>query len=494
MEKIVDVNNYKKIHTINRCLVKLMAIAETSVKRKNYNNALSALSSYCQIQYSINQIYSDSKAEELILQISGKLVDVPEDYCGLNNTVLFYDGFGLDLRGWAASYAKALSSLDVNIIYVAPLKSKNEIPHIECEIEKGKGRVEFVDTCTSYTRWVTELNSIFCRYKPQIAFFYTTPNDVSGATVFNSYKGKVKRIQIDLTDHAFWIGCNAFDYAIESRLLGASNLVFHRGFSIAKVLKTDCCPYINRDINEEPLPFDIEKEPYIFSGGSLYKTFGDSELLYYKILESILYKHQSIKFLYAGSGDESELMKLKAKYPQRVFFIAERPDYFRLFEKCIFFLNTYPMFGGLMMRYAALAGKIPLTLKHKSDSDGILYDQNKLGIEFESYKEVIEEANKLIIDEDYRYHKEQLLSNSVMTEKRFADNVNRIIKSSKTDCVFEDIKEIDTTEFRQEYIERIDPNKLIMDNISFRQNHSYIWRFPHIFMRKIIGRLKHDRL
>ena len=54
-------------------------------------------------------------------------------------------------------------------------------------------------------------------------------------------------------------------------------------------------------------------------------------------------------------------------------------------EKCTLYLNTYPMFGGLMMRYAAMAGKIPITLKHGKDADGILIDQSKRKIEYASY-------------------------------------------------------------------------------------------------------------
>lgn len=42
--------------------------------------------------------------------------------------------------------------------------------------------------------------------------FYTTPNDVAGALVFNRFKDLVTRIQIDLTDHAFWLGINSVDY------------------------------------------------------------------------------------------------------------------------------------------------------------------------------------------------------------------------------------------------------------------------------------------
>ena len=100
--------------------------------------------------------------------------------------------------------------------------------------------------------------------------------------VFDAYKGIVIRSQIDLTDHAYWIGIEAADYFQECRLPGASNALYERGVRDNQILDIDCCLYINRDKDEAPLPFDIENERYIFSGGSLYKTLGDikEKLLY----------------------------------------------------------------------------------------------------------------------------------------------------------------------------------------------------------------------
>lgn len=479
----------EKLKYVQVYLDKLMRIADNAINKGKYNLALSALSAYCNIQYSINQVYTDLDAEDLVLQISQKIVKVPEYYQGEKNTVLFYDGFGLDLRGWAASFAKALSSLEYDVLYVVPLHSKGKIPHIKKEVEKGNGRIEYIDVKKSYVKHVDLLNSLFDLYKPQTAFFYTTPNDVAGAAVFDAYKDKVKRIQIDLTDHAFWIGINAFDFTIDSRKPGLSNMVFHRGVSKDRILLMDCCPYVNRDIESTPLPFDIENEKYIFSGGSLYKTLGDEQLLFYQIVNHILLTDESIKFLYAGDGDDRELKRIIAKFPGRVFHIKERSDFIRLFENCVFFLNTYPMFGGLMMRYAALVGKVPLTLKHGSDHEGLLKDQGRREIEYETYEDVIAEAERLIKDEAYRNKKESMLSGAVVTEEEFNENVKGIIEQSNVGNLFGDInqiEEVDTRDFRAEYIERLQPENMLAAVIIKRENKRLLQYFPKLFVKKMI--------
>ena len=482
-------SNEEKLRIVNKHLVKLMSISEKGINKSNYELALSALSTYCNIQYSINQVYTDKKAEDYLLELSNKVVFVPTDYKADSNVVLFYDGFGFDLRGWSVCFARAFSKLNYKVIFVEPLIAKNRIPHIIKELNKKGGIVEYIDYSKSFVHHLSELNRVIIKYKPKTAFFYTTPNDVSAASVFNSYKDKIERIQVDLTDHAFWIGVNAFDYGMVSRIPGASNMIFYRGISQNKVKILDCSPYINNDAVDLPFPFDLEKETYFFSGGALYKTLGDKNLMFYKMVEYILKHHSNIKFLYAGSGDCSELNKLSEKFPNRVFLIDERSDFIRMFNNCIFFLNTYPMFGGLMMRYSALSGKVPLTLKHGNDHEGILFNQSSLGIEFDSFEDAVKEADSLILDENYRRIKENLLKKSVITEDQFSKNLHSLIENGVTDYKFDNICKIDTTEFRREYIVRLKTYKMLLSSIAQKENLVLFPYFPLFFFVKVMYKI-----
>lgn len=482
----------QKLKEIDKYITRLHAIASRSSKAGKLDKALAAIGAVSSIQYSINQTYTDDLAEE-ILKYNSAQIKLPNEYCVNDDTVLFYDGFGLDLRGWAASFVKGIVDAGFTIIYITKEDAKGHIPHIEHEVGKGKGRIEYVNINHSYITSASILNSFFLQYRPKTAFLYTYPSDVSAVLVFDAYDGLVQRIQIDLTDHAFWLGSKAFDYITESRILGASNAVYHRGVSKEKIQKMDCCLYINSDMDEAPLPFDIYSEKYIFSGGALYKTLGDKEHLYYKIIDIVLNNNKDVRFLYAGNGDDTELKKLIDSYPDRAFHIPERPDFYRLFENCLFFLNTYPMFGGLMMRFAANAGKIPLTLKHDSDHSGILIGQDTLGITFDTLEEIVAEANRLIRDEDYRRSKESKLKSAVLSQSEFAVILRRLITEGNTGDSFMDIPEIETLEFRKEYLNRLDIDELLLKAIPTKLNKSLLASFPRLFIQKAVRRIKHDK-
>ena len=466
-------------------LSKLMNIVDKSYKSGKYNTALAALSSYCCIQYLMNQVYTDLQAEIAIDKVSKKILNRHTQYVPNKEIVFFYDGFGLDIRGWAISYVKAISELGYKLVYIMPKHAKGAIPHIEAEIKKGNGCIEYIDMQSDYMTWCNNLDYLFATYQPATAFFYTVPNDVAGAMVFSMYKGLVKRIQVDLTDHAFWIGTNAFDYATECRIPGASNLIYGRKKERTNILRIDPTPYICRDNLEEGFPFDIENNSFFFSGGALYKTLGDEGLLYYRIVDTLLSEYSELRFIYAGSGDDRELQKLIKKYPERAFLIPERKDFFKLFENCVFYLNTYPMFGGLMMRYAALAGKVPLTLGHSSDHEGILYEQEKRAVEFQGIDQLLEEARKLIEDSKYRQQRCKDMQGACLSEEDFKRNVRQMIEDNKTEFQFLEIPELDTTEFRKEYLVRLDVQDMALEAIANRRNKPLIKYYPNIFIKKL---------
>lgn len=474
---------------IKQILEKLKTIYDKYIKEGDLNKALKTISLSASLQYEINQWYVDLDIEQKLMQISRDIVDVSSDYGEHvnSNTVLFYDGFGLDLRGLAITYTRAIAKEGFELVYVIPQNKKKDIPTILKELS-GYNVVVVELEGNDILSKINKLNRIFEQYKPQTAFFYSGPEDIEGNVVFYAYDGNVKRFHIDLTDHAFWIGISACDYIIDSREMGASIAIYERGIKRKQIQRLDALVYINKSVDDESLPFDIESEKYFFSGGALYKTLGDKDLLFYKAVRHILNNYSDLKFLYAGFGDSSEIKKLMESFPNRVFLIPERRDFFRLIENSLFYLNTYPMFGGMMMRYAAAARKLPMTLRHDNDSDGLLFNQEKLGIEFDEYESFIEEIDRILSDSEYRSQKEAMVYDSILNEDAFNSNVRNLIIHNETEYYFGDIPKLDTTKFRSEYLSRFrypeDLVKLLCSNKS-----AFLARyFPLLFMRKILKR------
>lgn len=82
-----------------------------------------------------------------------------------------------------------------------------------------------------------QLCSFASEFKPHDFFFYSFPNDVVGVTSLNIFEGKVTRYQINLTDHAFWLGARCIDKCIEFRDYGANVSVKYRGISKNIIVK-----------------------------------------------------------------------------------------------------------------------------------------------------------------------------------------------------------------------------------------------------------------
>lgn len=446
----------------NNLLKKLKTAAEKALQKDNFEKTLVAVSSAGLLLYDYNQVYTDeclevileNLAEKISIRYSRELSNFKAD----SQTVLFYDGFGLDTRGVAIMYLNALVKAGYHVVYVTRREAIDTQPEIHKILENGNVDWQYISLKKSYLDWIDSLTKVIAKFTPKAMLFYTTPNDVSGFVAFKLFEGKIKRYLVDLTDHAFWLGTHCSDYFFGSREMSASNQYYGRKIPKSKLIKLGVNLLVSEEKDHSGLPFDVKSDPYVFSGGALYKTLGDSNEYYYKIVDHILSQHKGTKFLYAGSGDDHLLKRVISKFPGRAFHINERKDFYYLIQNCVIYLNTYPMFGGMMMKYSALAGKIPVTLRHNNDSDGLLLNQESTMIEYGTYEELISDVDHLINDSEYRKQREKLLEGSVITEQRFINNLSNAIENQKTDYQHEFIK-LDTSTFQKEFLERFDFDK-----------------------------------
>lgn len=475
-------------------LNKLKRVVDASIKKGKYEKVMAAISVGSQFLYEYNQRYADEDFEEGVTRTAQGLRSEYEDqlkhFHADNNTVLFYDGFGLDTRGVSKIYLSALKKIGYRIIYVTGKAAQGHIPETEKILKEAGASCFFIECKTSYIKWVDELMQVILSTSPKAMLFYTTPYDSAGAVAFALMEGKTDRFLIDLTDHAYWLGVNSNDYFCGSREMSASNQVFERNIDRRKLIKlgVNFVPDIVDD--HTGLPFDVLNSRYIFSGGALYKTLGDPEHYYYKIVDHILENNRDIKYLYAGSGDTTEMDKIISKYPDRAYLIPERKDYYYLIENCTLYLNTYPMFGGMMMKYSANAGKLPITLKHDNDSDGLLVNQEKTRIEYDDYDTLVKDVDALLQDEEYLRERESLLEGSVITEERFVRNLRSTIEEHCTDYEHGNTR-INVSKFKREFYERfsLDNTKTI---VARRINKSIAVYFPWM-MSKLIGNIAKSR-
>ena len=460
---------------------------QKAIDSGNIERAMAAISVCSVLQYRWNQSYTDDKLEEYTQKISDLTQnDAIKRKKTDGSVVLFYDGFGLDIRGLAYIYLKALISLGKKLIYVVPKEAKGRQTEIDLLFNNRNVIKEYIDNRSTYRSMLEDIQGVFLKYSPGKAFFYSLPEDISGVVAFMHLAGVSDRFFIDLTDHAFWLGRNSFDYCVEFREYGSCIANLKRHIDEKKIIILPFYPFINHDKQFEGFPFDTKGKKVVFSGGALYKTF-DVENTYYKMIGRILELNADVVFVYAGDGDSSGLNELKNRYEGRVFHIKERSDLFQLMKNISIYINTYPIMGGLMTQYAAVAGKIPVILKYDDDCDGTLIDQEKREIVYNSAAELVEDVTKLLSNSEYMEKRQALLKNSVITETEFRDQLEKVLSQKHSDYSYK-IHEIDTVKMKKAYYDNFDINSVELDMASGR-NISLIRYLIKPYIRKAILRV-----
>lgn len=415
------ISNYKK--NIDRLLI-----------GKKYEEASQHIEYVANYLYEYNQQYTDIELERYLKSLVKVLpVHVEKRQEHKKRRVVFYDGFGLDIRGLAQIYMLALSKIDVDLLYITIADGKGRIPSIEAILNKCGARISYIHGDTVIEKYQYLCKEI-SKFSADDSFLYTTPYDVSGILAFMYFSGTMTRYQINLTDHAFWLGVHAFDYCLEFRDWGGCVSHKYRKIPQGKLLKQPYYPIINKEEPFAGFPFEKNNGDFvIFSGGWLYKTM-DKDDTFYRLIESCLQVVPYTKFWYAGYGDDSKLKILMEKYPDRVFHTGERSDLFQLLEHIDMYLSTCPQGGGLMTQYSAIAGKPPFMLDYYGLNNGIIFDEDKLKISFSSYKECEKELHHFIKNPLYRQEKEQQLKQmkTVISDTEFSSNLDAIIKKHQS--------------------------------------------------------------
>ncbi len=472
---------------VERYIKDFDAKAQKAIEKNVINKSYEAIRISADIQYKWNQRYTDDLLENCIQELVDRKKDSIANYEHRNNIILFYDGFGLDTRGLALIYIKALCDLQYTVVYVVSEKSRYRQEEIH-KVTTGRDIVFCYLENERGDRLTSELLEVFKKYRPQAAFFYTYPSDVEACVAFAVMAEKVKRYQINLTDHAFWLGRNAFDYCVEFREYGACVSYKYRRIDANKIKLLHFYPFFDRDIPFDGFPFEAEGKYILFSGGGLYKTYDDKGT-YYHMVEEIMRSHENMFFVYAGAGDTSGLKKLQKIFHGRVFHITERKDLYAVIKHSTLYLNTYPITGGLMTQYAAVAGRLPLTLLSSMDSslDGLLLNHTKLNLEFSNKEDLISEVDKLLCDENYRRQQEYKVKKSVIDEKEFKQELSNLLKLGETKYRY-NLNDIDTEGFCKQYIHRFTWTDL-SESIINRQHKALWWKYPKLFIIRVFHRL-----
>ena len=163
----------------------------------------------------------------------------------------------------------------------------------------------------------------------------------------------------------------------------------------------------------------------------------DTDDTYYGIVDECLSRHQNLVFWYAGTGDDSKLTELMNKYSERVYFTGERTDLYQIMEHIDVYLNTYPILGGLMTQFAVAAGKLPMTLVYDMVSEGVLMKSAEEEVFYRNRDLLMKELHSVLDNIEYRKEKERRITEGLISEYDFKQNLSLIIEHQKSNYEFD---------------------------------------------------------
>lgn len=439
---------------------KLKKIAKRNLSINNMEAACFYTQKAATLMYNYNLIYSDDELEDFLRIVASKIIDATSYKTIESKRIVFYDYFVIDNRGLTEQYLEGLFNSDYEFMFIgcqnnekssniyAKLKNHNiqiEIIHEYSEIEKAK-----------------HIASVIDNYKPEIIISHLAPWDIAGLVAISAFNNICKRYLINITDHAYWLGKNCFDYFFEFRDYGFNISKYERGINENKLLKLPYYPIVNTEIKFQGFDFETEGKKIIFSGGNIYKIQGSSK--FFEIIKYVLDKYNDTVFLFLGSGDNTVINQFikKNHYENRFFYRAERKDIYEVFKRCYLYLNTYPLIGGLMTQYACIAGKLPLTLNDKQDLCDNIYelmiDHFSIDLQFDNINALKKSIDFYLENPDSLNDLNSKIKRAVISKDHFNELFCKYLDNPKNVLAIKDYK-VDTYNFSEQYLLRFNENK-----------------------------------
>lgn len=483
-----------KIENIIKQYNKVIRLAEISYNKGNFDKCLFHIKVAANIAYNINFKYTDKRIEELLENISGKILSHLTPSQNNDRTILFYDSFGWDNKGLTQQYVRALMSIGYDIVYVVENGDIEKRKELLSDISSKKNNTVIeLDNELSYTSQIIWLYNTIINFRPSKIFLHILPDSVVPVVVSYRIKGQNTVYNINLTDHAFWIGSGCIDYNIEFREHGCNISMNFRGLKKNQLLLLPFYPILN-SAAFKGFDANLENKVVLFSGGSYYKIYG-KEGIFFKVLKLLFDRFSNIILLYAGWGYEKPILEfIKNNHLEnRLILIGERDDINEVFKRIDIYLGTFPFGGGLMSQYASVNKKPIVTYNPESssfsDMEKIVCQQKEIHFSFKNLPDLLGNFERLVLDERYRIEYGEEFGDCVISPTQFKDELEYILINTTSLRKFNDII-IKNDEIVEWYLEI---NNLYLHNheliiiTNYRLKTFYLFPSFMYFQREVIN-------
>lgn len=420
----------------------LMRSAYKNYAKCKLEKALKDIETAAVWAYSFNHIYTDHEAEQILKQIGDMSVAPVQIESPKSDHCVLIDSFLLDNRGLSQQYLRAMMANGIHILVVYTNAGGNPGEETLAEM-KAYDKAEIITYPKGISR-IEEARQVvkaIADFSPEHIFLHLTPWDTVALMACHALRG-ASIYQINLTDHAYWMGAEFIDFNLEFRPYGMTVSIEKRNLKPEQCLALPYYPITQKNSVFEGLPEIPQNAVKVFTGGALYKMLGKNDI-FFSIMERILAISSEVFILVAGFNPDKRFDEKvsKIKGCERVLQIGIRKDIDSIFERCDIYLGTYPMMGGLMSQYAAKHGK-PIVAYHDEGDVMNKVEEvvNYYQQEFHSYSDLdamVVYAQKLVSDECYKQKQGKLLQEGMMTENRFNNEFLRIVTTHESSFLWQ---------------------------------------------------------
>lgn len=430
--------------------------AQKEFLRGKIELALKYIKSAASWMYQFNLSYCDEKADnilrEIAQQIGRECVKTP-----ISGRCVLIDSWGWDNKGLTQQYINGLMKNDYEILYICTSKDYGR----GCDIQKslknfGKASFYYVESKDNPIAAAKVIKDLIVDFSSDIVLLHILPYDTAALIACDSLENATV-YNINLTDHAFWLGTTIIDYNIEFRPYGKTISIEKRNIKENKLLNLPFFPSRTITHSFEGLPDLPQNSVKVFTGGALYKMLGGDNI-FFRLMDVILDRSPNVIILVAGFAPDKRFSRGKStmKNGDRVLEIGIRSDIDTLFEKIDIYLGTYPTSGGLMTQYAAIHGKPIIAYYKDGDVENKVEEMtNHFQNSFKSFSNIDEfakYAEKLINDEEFRFREGQILKNGLMTEVLFSNELRNLLLTHTNRITF-NTDVIDYDSFFRRYLD-----------------------------------------
>lgn len=414
-------------------------LAKKAFKKGDLEKSLEYINNCVTIAQQFNFIYADYELESLLKQIGEKVFpEPPKDYEPIKDRVVFYDDFCVSFI-LAIQYLDALVAEGKEILYLLYEKKRNfntiidiikDYPRLKVVVVKEENKENILN----------ELYNQIIHFCPEKIMLHIEANSLIVPVMYQMPE-IIDRYIINLADQTFWLGAGAVDFVLEFRQFGVSVSQQRRKINPEQQLLVPFYPVVDGN-PFQGFPEGMQKDGkvVIFSGSDLYKVL-DKKRMYWHLVKRVLDTFPDVVFWFATKIQGKNIDIIEAfirenHYEGRFFYTPFRRDINEVLAHVDIFMGTCPVCGSLMSQIAARNATPILQYYYPGTPDDeteqAICVNEEFKISFDKEADFMTEAEKLVLNSEYRKKQGERLQKAMMSPEHFNTMVVNSISKNET--------------------------------------------------------------